>query len=244
MTDGMKEAALTGADLNKLVTDGLPEVHACEDDVAMVSHIRKSDSEPLLALLRFYEISSDGTDVHDLAMDIHDLTDEQLTNRLFAIKQGTYVPKWLHYDEPMRKLLRREERLAIELFGSSERLADGKLVYCYDKRALIEHLKIRRGGSDGLWGQDIVDDFNQLSPDEVRERLEELTWFEPLFEGELSDSAPPTRAERDSVRFLKQQEAKIERNQKSHTAEYCEKPYPCKMSLPLKLLNSIKRFIS
>ena len=240
MTDGMKEAALTGADLNRFVTDGLPEVHACEDDVAMVSHIRESESAALSVLLSFYEITTEGTDVQDLIEDFDDLNNEELTERLFAIKQGTYVPKWLSYDEPMRKLLRREERLSVRLFGSAERLPDGKLVYCHDKQALVDPLHVRRGGADGLWGQDIVDDFAKLSPEQVRERLDELAWFEPLFEGDVSEPAPQSRSERDKVRFNLRQEAKIERNQRSFAQTNDAKPYPCKTSPALKLLNVIK----
>ncbi len=238
MEHGMKEAALTGADLKSIFEQSDSEVFPCEDDVALVSYIIKSEHSPFENLLAHYEITPVGVAVDDLRTDIEDLTAEEVAARLFSIKQGTYVPKWLSYEEPMRAMLRREERLSLVFFGDGGIPVDEQFVYLHDWKALIEHLYIRRGKKDGVLGEDIIDDYHDLKACEIKERLNELTWFESPVERKKYNIEELSRAERDALRFSRAQEEKIISNQNASADAASEKKKEKRHSL--KLFNAIK----
>lgn len=213
MEHGMKEAALTGEDIKNIFEQSDSEIFPSEDDVALVSYITKQEHTPFKKLLAHYEITSVGVAVDDLLADIEDLTDKEIATRLFSIKQGTYVPKWLSYKEPMRAMLRREERLSLVFFAEGGIPADEQLIYLHDFKALIEHLYIRREKKDGILGEDIIDDYHDLTPSEIKERLNELTWFESPVERKKYNFEELSRDERDALRFKRAQEEKIIANQ-------------------------------
>lgn len=238
MERGMKEAALTGGDLQNISEQSNSEVFPSEDDVALVSYMRKSEYPSFEKLLAHYEIASVGVPVDDLRADIEDLTDEEVATRLFSIKQGTYVPKWLSYEEPMRAMLRREERLSLVFFGDGEIPVDEQLIYLHDWRALIEHLYIRRGKKDGVLGEDIIDDYHDLKACEIKERLNELTWFESPVDRKKYNIEELSRAERDALRFSRAQEEKIISNQNAAASK--EKK---EQRLLLKLFNAVKAWL-
>ncbi len=241
MEHGMKEAALTGADLKNIFEQSNSEIFPSEDDVALVSYIRRSEHSTFEKLLAHYEIAPVGVAVDDLRADIEELTAEEVAARLFSIKQGTYVPKWLSYKEPMRTMLRREERLSLLFFADGGIPADEQFIYLHDFKALIEHLYIRREKKDGILGEDIIDDYHDLKASEIKERLHELTWFESPVERKKYNIEKLSRAERDALRFSRAQEEKIISNQNASANAANEKKQG--QHRPLKLFNAIKTWL-
>jgi len=237
----MKEAALTGADLKNIFEQSNSEVFPSEDDVALVSYIMKHERSPFEKLLAHYEITSVGVAVDDLLADIEELTDEEVATRLFSIKQGTYVPKWLSHKEPMRTMLRREERLSLVFFADGGIPVDEQLIYLHDFKALIEHLYIRREKRDGILGEDIIEDYHDLKASEIKERLHELTWFESPIERKKYNIEELSRAERDALRFSRAQEEKIISNQNASINANNEKKQ--RHPQTLKLFNAIKGWL-
>jgi|TARA_B110000196_G_C21150758_1_gene669518 hypothetical protein len=241
MEHGMKEAALTGADLKNIFEQNNSEIFPSEDDVALVSYIRGKGGSSFEKLLSHYEITSVGVAVDDLVADIEELTDEEVAKRLFSITQGTYVPKWLSYKEPMRTMLRREERLSLLFFADGGIPADEQLIYLHDFKALIEHLYIRREKKDGILGEDLIDDYHDLKASEIKERLHELTWFESPVERKKYNIETLSRAERDALRFSRAQEEKIISNQNASANAANKKKQSQHHSL--KLFNDIKKWL-
>lgn len=242
---GTKEAALTGEDFERLKSEGAPYVNCCDDDVAMVAYLREREDEGAHGLLCFYSLSPLDQNVVSLIDDLAYLSHEAVTAWIFEIKQNRYTQEHPELPRELQRLIRKETYTADVLASRGLFIDKGKCVYHYDKQSLIEHLQIRLDGDYELWGQDIVDDFDELSPAEVQQRITELSWFDTLFKGLRCRPAPLRRDERDLARFVEAQEEKIRENEERLSSPQTLRPrFKKKSSRIFRLLLWVREFVN
>lgn len=202
----------------------------------MVSYLRQREDKGVDGLVSFYSLSPLDANVLALLDDLDYLSDEHVASWVFAIKQDRYAPERPELPKELQKLARKEAYTASRLSEEGVLIPPGQNVYHYDKQSLIDHLNVRLDNDYGLWGQDIIDDFELLSPSEIQSRLKELALFDPLFNGLPSVDAPKSRTERDRLRFVEAQEQKIRDNQEGALAHIRYPRFKKKSSLLFRFL--------